>query len=186
MEVGKLDGDRRRPPCRRESTMRPLGPKSRSVVRPLGRGSSPGPVRAPLPLPFTLWTRVQTLHSSQEAPPCLAPSSSSPAAAPGFAPVSGGLDPSGAGDHPALDTATPAHLELPAPEPLGARVSVASRLRAKPRGSSVSQPSTPPRRGGSLSNPLIKGGAKTLTSDRASQKEKTTIINCPRNRSNPG
>ena len=43
-------------------------------------------------------TRVQTLHSGRKAPPCLEPSSSSPAVAPGSAPVSDALDPIRSGD----------------------------------------------------------------------------------------
>ena len=49
------------------------------------------------PLPFTLWT-VPTLHSGRNGPRFLAASSSSPGGAPGYAPVSGALDPIRSGD----------------------------------------------------------------------------------------
>ena len=53
-------------------------------------------------MPFTLWSRAPTLHSGRNDLQLLASSSSSPAAAPGSAPVSGGPEPIGSGDRAVL------------------------------------------------------------------------------------
>ena len=54
--------------------------------------------RTRLPLPFTLWSRVPTLHSGRKGLRPLGPSSISPGGAPRYAPASGALDPIRSGD----------------------------------------------------------------------------------------